>query len=158
MSNKLCGNTSELDTEHVWHRLDWEHAAAVGAPFSFEAAQHARRLSLRCDRFSDHADVLTDLLARWDKGMVIDRRERRMALRLSAERSALPALGDPAGDATASLTVGALTATARARPAAASPGLEHLPQLGGDDDDDEEIFDDPVHDERFYDDAFEILT
>jgi hypothetical protein len=57
--------------------------------------------------------------------------------------------------------VGALTGTARARPAAASPGLEHLPQLGGDDDDDdddEEIFDDPVHDERFYDDAFEILT
>ena len=144
--------------DNVWHRLDWEHAAAVGAPFSFEAAQHARRLSLRCDWFSDQADVLTDLLARWGKGMVIDRRERRMALRLSAERSALPALGDPAGDATASLTVGALTGTARARPAAASPGLEHLPQLGGDDDDDEEIFDDPVRDERFYDDAFEILT
>jgi hypothetical protein len=151
--------------DHVWHRLDWEHAAAVGAPFSFEAAQYARRLSLRRDRFSDQADLLTGLLARWDKGMVTDRRERRMALRLSAERSALPTLGDPVGDAddaaghvAASLAAGALTGAAAARHAAASLGLGQPPQLGGDDDDDEEIFDDPVHDERFYDDAFEILT
>jgi putative transposase len=29
--------------DHRWHRLDWEHAPAIGAPFSFEAAQYARR-------------------------------------------------------------------------------------------------------------------
>ena len=30
-----------------WHRLDWEHAAGLGTPFSGEAARYARRLAAR---------------------------------------------------------------------------------------------------------------
>ena len=43
-----------------------------------------------------------ELLARWDQGMVTGRRERRMAVRLAAERAALPDPPDmPAAGASA---------------------------------------------------------
>ena len=76
-----------------WHRLEWEHAAGLGTPFSAEAARYARRLAARPDRWPDTGQALGELLARWDQGMVTGRRERRMAVRLAAERAALP---DPA--------------------------------------------------------------
>lgn len=38
------------------------------------------------DRHPDEGQALSAPLARWDKGSVIDRRERRMAARLAAER------------------------------------------------------------------------
>jgi len=137
--------------------LEWEHAPAIGAPFSFEAAQHARRLPLRRDRFTDPVAALSDLLARWDKGMVADRRERRMAVRLSAERAALPGAVDPADQAATLPTMVTLGATREAGPPPLQPLLPGItPALGGDDDDDEEIFDDP--DGGFCDDAFEVLS
>jgi transposase InsO family protein len=76
--------------DNSWHRLEWEHAPGLGTPFSGEAAGHARRLAARHDRWPDTGRALGELLARWDQGMVIGRRERRMAVRLAAERAALP--------------------------------------------------------------------
>jgi putative transposase len=73
-----------------WHRLEWEHAAGLGLPFSAEAARYARQLAARGDRYPGAADAMAALLARWDKGLVGTRRERRMALRIAAPYQALP--------------------------------------------------------------------
>jgi transposase InsO family protein len=146
-------------TDHRWHRLDWEHAPAIGAPFSAEAAQYARRLPLRTDRLADPAQALTDLLARWHTGMVTDRRERRMAARLGAEHAALDVPDDPAQQAIMLPTVAAIAgqvADADRPVLRLVPALEpEQPVLGGDDDEDEEIFDDSDGD--FYADAFEVI-
>ncbi|GGM88134.1 helix-turn-helix domain-containing protein [Dactylosporangium sucinum] len=144
--------------DHRWHRLDWEHAAAIGAPFSFEAAQYARRLPLRADRLPEPAAALGELLARWDTGMVTDRRERRMAARLGAENAALATPDSPAEQAVALPTVAQLTnhRAGLGLRLVADPASEPEPlALTGDDDEDEEIFDDP--DEDFYADAFEVI-
>ena len=124
-----------------WHRLEWEHAPGLGTPFSGEAARYARQLAARQDRWPDTGQALGELLARWDRGMVTGRRERRMAIRLAAERAALP---DPPG----------ITAPGTQLPPA--PALHAVPDMHGDDEDPEEIFDDPA-DGDFYADAFEVL-
>jgi transposase InsO family protein len=137
----------------LWHRLDWEHAPGLGTPFSGEAARYARRLAARLDRWPDAERALGELLARWDQGMVTGRRERRMAVRLAAERTALP---DPAEHDLAG-QVAYLPGTAG--PGTEPPGeaaLRTVPEVTGDDEDPEEIFDDPA-DGDFYADAFEIL-
>ncbi|MET7810526.1 Mu transposase C-terminal domain-containing protein [Streptomyces sp. NPDC005395] len=123
-----------------WHALQWEHAPALNMAFSAEAAAYARRLAARTGRHIDASEALGELLARWDQGLVTDRRERRMAVRLSAERAALslPTLPDQT------------TATAR-------PELTVVPDPpAGDSDDEEEIFDAP-EDEDYYADAFEVI-
>ncbi|MCM2518116.1 helix-turn-helix domain-containing protein [Streptomyces griseoincarnatus] len=123
-----------------WHPIQWEHAPALNMPFSGEAAAYARRLAARKGRHIDASQALADLLARWDAGMVTDRRERRMAVRLSAERSALvlPVLPEQKGPLT-------------------PPGLQLVPELPpGDGDEEDEIFDVPVGDD-FYADAFEVI-
>jgi transposase InsO family protein len=137
-----------------WHRLEWEHAAGLGAPFSGEAARYARQLAARSGRWPDTGQALGELLARWDQGMVTGRRERRMAVRLAAERAALP---DPA-DMQAAAQVACLPGmTAHGRqPPAAEAALHAVPDVNGDDEDPEEIFDDPA-DGDFYADAFEVL-
>ena len=144
--------------DHRWHRLDWEHTPAIGAPFSFEAAQYARRLPLRPDRLTDPAAALGELLARWDTGMVTDRRERRIAARLGAEHTAL-AVPDSPAEQTAGLPTVAHVTDHRAGPVlrlVADPASDpESPALVGDDDEDEEIFDDP--DADFYADAFEVI-
>ncbi|MFC5665955.1 helix-turn-helix domain-containing protein [Kitasatospora misakiensis] len=121
-----------------WHRLEWEHAPGLAAPFSAEAAAYARRLATGRGRHVDPAQALSELLDRWQQGQVADRRERRMALRISAERPAVPL---PAPDAETD-----------------APTRLHLvpgPRLDGDTDEGDEIFDGP--DDDFYDDAFEVL-
>jgi len=133
-----------------WHRLEWEHAAGLGTPFSGEAARHARQLAARSGRWPDAGQALGDLLARWDQGMVTGRRERRMAIRLAAERAALP--GPPAAQV-AGLPGASAEGT---QPPPAGAALHAVPGVHGDDDDPEEIFDDPA-DGDFYADAFEIL-
>jgi hypothetical protein len=135
--------------DNGWHRLEWEHAAGLGTPFSGEAARYARRLAARSDRWPDAERVLGELLARWDKGMVTGRRERRMAVRLAAGRAALP---DPP-DTQAAAQVAWLPGT---QPLPAEAALQAVPGLHGDDEDPEEIFDAPG-DGDFYADAFEIL-
>ncbi|MGH3796917.1 MAG: hypothetical protein ACRDSP_18750 [Pseudonocardiaceae bacterium] len=118
-----------------WHELVWEHAPALGTPFSAEAAAYARRLAASGGRCVDPHGVLAQVLARWSAGEVVDRRERRMAVRLSAERSDLQTIAE--------------TEAAQAFPvaqAATAPGDQPCPVVTGDDDDESEIFDDARHD------------
>ncbi|WP_280445100.1 helix-turn-helix domain-containing protein [Nocardia brasiliensis] len=134
--------------QSVWHRLEWEHAATLDTPFSDEAARYARLLARRMDRFIDPVDALGEVLARWNTGEVLDRRERRMAARLSAERSGVAAAAE------LELAVD---------PAPALPALtESDGPLLSDDDDDNEIFDDTEDFDadaaaEFYADALEVL-
>lgn len=115
-----------------WHRLEWEHAAHLDTPFSAEAAGYARRLAAAPGAAVDPAKALTELLQRWDTGMVTDRRERRMAARLSAEYAALPVV-EPSNAVGLAID-------------AAEP-----PVFVGDDDDGD-------LDDDFYADAFEVLS
>ncbi|MFC0453765.1 helix-turn-helix domain-containing protein [Rhodococcus jostii] len=124
-----------------WHQLDWEHAPMLGTPFSDEAARYARILARRTDRFTDPAETLATLLSRWDAGEVLDRRERRMAARLAAERSGLAAAAE-------------LDLAADPVPALSAATTSSGPPVVGDDDDDSEILDDV---DDFYADALEVL-
>ena len=140
--------------DDCWHRLEWEHAAGLGTPFSGEAARYARQLAARSGRWPDTGQALGELLARWDQGMVTGRRERRMAVRLAAERAALP---DPP-DMPAAAQVAWLPGTTApgTQPPPAEAALHAVPDVHGDDEDPEEIFDYPA-DGDFYADAFEVL-
>lgn len=115
-----------------WHRLDWEHRTLLDTPLSAEAAVHARRLAVAGADAFDAGGALAQLLQRWEAGLVADRRERRMAVRLSAEYAALPAIASQA-------------------PAQPSAPVAELVVAEGDDDEGD-------LDEAFYDDAFEVLS
>jgi transposase InsO family protein len=69
-----------------WHELRWEHAGAVGGPFSSEALAYARQLAVATHRFPDTRRALAELLEQWGAGLPGNRAERRMALRLSEQR------------------------------------------------------------------------
>jgi hypothetical protein len=69
-----------------WHALKWEHADALGAPFSSEALDYARQLAAATHRFPDTRRALAELLDQWGSGLAGDRAGRRMALRLSEQR------------------------------------------------------------------------
>jgi transposase InsO family protein len=69
-----------------WHPLKWEHADALGAPFSSEALDYARQLAAAAHRFPDTRRALAELLEQWGSGLAGDRAGRRMALRLSEQR------------------------------------------------------------------------
>lgn len=127
-----------------WHRLEWEHAAMLGTPFSGEAARYARRLAVRAERFADPAETLAEVLQRWRAGEVQGRRERRIAARLAAERAAIPAGAGTAFD-------GLLAEDSDAAPPRPDePAVEVL----GDDDSEEELV---AEVDGFYDDALEVL-
>lgn len=72
----------------AWHNLRWEHAPALGAPMSQDAIDYVKRLALREDRHVEPQSALDDLLRRWARDAVTDRRERNLAIRLSAQRDA----------------------------------------------------------------------
>ena len=69
-----------------WHALRWEHADAIGGPFSSEALAYARQLATATHRFPDTRRALAELLEQWGAGLAGNRAERRMALRLSERR------------------------------------------------------------------------
>lgn len=126
--------------DNLWHPLQWEHAPGLESAFSAEAALYARRLAARAGRHIDAGEALRELLGRWDQGMVTGRRERRMAVRLSAERNALSLPALPEQDT-----------------ACSQPVLRVVPDPPvGDSDDEEEIFDAPDG-EDYYADAFEVI-
>jgi hypothetical protein len=122
-----------------WHRLEWEHAAMLGTPFSSEAAGYARGLAAREDRFAGREQALAGVLARWSEGVVADRRERRMAARISAERAAIPAGVEAIFDEESQVVPAAVSGQA---------------QVAGDDDFEEEVFAD---EQEFYGDALGVL-
>lgn len=126
----------------TWHRLDWEHTQMLNTPFSAEAARYARVLAAQADRFSDPNTALAQVLQRWSMGAVTDRRERRIAARLSAERAAVPGLTDVE------------LCTSPAHPEMPAVAGAHLTVVSGDDDEEAELLDDL---EGFYDDALEVL-
>jgi transposase InsO family protein len=138
-----------------WHRLEWEHAPMIGTPFSSEAARYARRLAAIESRLPDKEKALSQLLARWERGMVTDRRERRMAARLAAERAALP-LSDLALAGTGLPSLAAITGREGDEEEDVEAPPEPTPPDPGDEDDDEEIFDVPEGN-HFYDDAFGVI-
>ena len=72
--------------DDAWHELRWEHADAVGGPFSSEALAYARQLAAATHRFPDTRRALAELLEQWGAGLAGNRAERRMALRLSEQR------------------------------------------------------------------------
>jgi hypothetical protein len=73
----------------AWHRLDWEHGAALDQPFSRDAAEYVKRVSVRDNRHVEPGQAVRDLLAQWSRGEVTSRRDRGLARRLSASRAAL---------------------------------------------------------------------
>jgi transposase InsO family protein len=145
-----------------WHELAWEHAAALGRPFSREAAAYARKLAAATRRFPDTKQALADLLDRWDAGLTANRVERRMAIRLSQERLRLA--GEAAAEMTEAKQVAALPAVAQvtARQQAGTDGIASEAD-GGDDDEDAECDAafpgeegvGPADEDEFYADAWE---
>jgi len=137
----------------VWHELVWEHAGAVGGPFSREAAAYARRLAAAGPgRFPDRHKTLIGLLERWGKGLTENRTERRMALRIaSADRLRLAEAEPEPGAQLPALT----------KAAAAHEREAEIEPPGGDDDADGELeacFPDEVgqlDEEEYYADAWE---
>jgi hypothetical protein len=128
--------------DNQWHELRWEHAGAVGGPFSSEALACARQLAVAAHRFPDTRRALAELLEQWGAGLAGNRAERRIALRLSEQRLRLV----PAPP-----------------PAAASKPEPAVPAASGDDDSDSELDapfpgEEPDHDPGdFYADAMETV-
>jgi hypothetical protein len=140
--------------DNSWHELAWEHAAALGRPFSREAAAYARKLAVATDRFPDTTRALAELLDRWGAGLTANRTERRMAVRLSQERLRL------AGD---SGTGAELAAIGRVSALQRHDAGSAVMAGGGDDDEDAECDaafpgeeeTGPVDEDEFYADAWE---
>jgi len=70
-----------------WHRLEWRLAAGINAPFSKDAADYTRRISIAEHRHVDPQQAVEDLLARWGREEVMGRRERNLAIRLATQPS-----------------------------------------------------------------------
>ena len=157
--------------DNHWHTLVWEHAPALGKPFSMEALAYARALAAKTERFPDTKRALVALLDRWGTGLTANPAERRMAVRLSQERLRL--LDDAGtspgtdGEAVAELpSVRRLAALSGAtgspttgpaepaRPAHAVTPTAVDDDLGGDDDEEDEC---DADDDAYYADAAEPL-
>jgi len=85
----------------AWHRLEWEHAPGIDAPFSADAARYVRAVGVNTHRHVDPQQAVADLLADWAAGEVISRRDRNLAIRLASQRAAAddPSSVTPGGDA-----------------------------------------------------------
>lgn len=70
-----------------WHRLDWDHAAALHTPFGQDAADYAKSVSVRKNRHIDPAQAVHDLLEEWSRDAVMTRRDRSLAKRIAAGRA-----------------------------------------------------------------------
>ena len=155
--------------DHVWHRLDWEHAPALRQPFSAEAVTYARGLAARTQRFPDTAATLLELLERWGAGLTESAAERRMAVRLSQQRLRLldtttdtdtgTATGDEVSVLPSVRRMTAITATPAPVPSTEHPQAltsaaapPHGEDLGSDDDEDADLDDG----EDFYADIMDI--
>jgi len=69
-----------------WSRLEWEHAHALTSPFSQEAADHAKRVSVRTNRHVNPSSAVHELLGSWGRDEVLSRRDKALARRLSTQR------------------------------------------------------------------------
>lgn len=135
-----------------WHTLAWEHAPSLDMPLSEEALQFARRLAAAKYTYPDDKIAVADLLERWNLGLSTTLPERRMALRLSREQTAID-LPESAQQPVVSM----LPSVARALAATAPPSEtavdgELAAEMGDDDADDLEALDE---EDDFYADALE---
>jgi len=73
--------------DRSFHRLEWRLAAGINAPFSKDAAEHTRRVSVEQQRHVDPQQAVDDLLTRWSREEVTGRRERNLALRLACQKT-----------------------------------------------------------------------
>ena len=73
--------------DRAWHRLEWRLASGINAPFSKDAAEYTRRVSVVEQRHVDPQQAVEDLLVRWGREEVMGRRERNLAVRLAAQPS-----------------------------------------------------------------------
>jgi transposase InsO family protein len=136
-----------------WHALGWEHAGSLGGPFSAEALAYARRLAESQHRFPETKRALAELLQQWDAGLASTPAERRMAIRLSAQRLRLVPSDAVAEDPTPLPTI-----PSRTRQILPAPAAAEASDLEGDDDSDEEIDSEPAPaDENFYATALEVM-
>ena len=101
----------------AWSRLEWEHAAAVDAPFSSDAARYVRTLAAHQNRHVDPQQAVQDLLTEWAAGEVTSRRNRNLALRLASQRAQVA--GDAADGA-------GFDRTGQDRDVASTPGVVDL--------------------------------
>ncbi|MFI8423751.1 helix-turn-helix domain-containing protein [Streptomyces sp. NPDC085479] len=117
-----------------WHTLSWEHAPTTEMPLSEDALAFARKLAAAKYRYPDDRLAVADLLERWSLGLGHTLAERRMALRLSREHSAieLPTTGEPQVPTLPSVRR-ALGHEPEAGPGRGVP-LDHAEPEGGDDD------------------------
>jgi transposase InsO family protein len=149
----------DLRDVSTWHELKWEHAGALGRPFSREAAAYARKLAAATHRFPDTRRALAELLDRWGAGLTANRTERRMAVRLSQERLRLAgdtAIGQQGGTGQVAALPALQEVTSRQRQDPA-PGTS-IGGDGGEDDEDAEcdaVFPgeedtNPVDEDEFY--------
>lgn len=82
------------DVRHVWFRdphddswneLTWEHAPSLGAPFSLDAVEYAKRVALHGTHIDNPSAAVHELLAAWQRGEVTTRRHQSLARRLAAQ-------------------------------------------------------------------------
>ena len=64
--------------------MKWRLADGIDAPFSADAADYTRRVSVREQRHVDPQQAVEDLLTRWSREEVLGRRERNLAIRLAS--------------------------------------------------------------------------
>ncbi|MEU5547790.1 helix-turn-helix domain-containing protein [Streptomyces sioyaensis] len=128
----------------TWHILEWEHAADLDLPLSADALAYAKELAASKDGPPDVGTALSQLLEAWNVGLAANRTERRIALRMAAERAeqAEQQAGEPE---TASLPSVHSVLVAQQLEAAQEPEDERPaplappPQDLGDDDDDSDL-------------------
>ena len=85
----------------AWHRLEWEHAPGIDAPFSADAARYVRAVgATTTHRHVDPQQAVADLLTDWASGEVTSRRDRNLAVRLASQRAAAagPDVGTSSAD------------------------------------------------------------
>jgi len=133
-----------------WHTLWWEHAPSLEMPLSEDALRFARRLAAEKYTYPDDKIAMADLLERWNLGLGATLTERRMALRLSREQSALIAASEPSQQAVSSLPSVARVLAASTGDEQPQPERGEAAELGDDDTDDLDASGDD-----FYADAWE---
>ncbi|HNV41718.1 MAG TPA: transposase [Ornithinibacter sp.] len=85
-------------SDKTWHRLEWRLAAGINAPFSRDAANYTRRISVTEHRHVDPQQAVEDLLVRWSREEVLGRRERNLAIRLATQPSSSDNEADDVAD------------------------------------------------------------
>ena len=72
--------------EHRWHRLDWEHAPMLDAPFSQKAAEYAREVARRENRHVNPEQAVFELLEKWRSKEILSRSETNLSKRLLVKK------------------------------------------------------------------------